>query len=138
MPDKGRKVNEVDLYIGARLRLRRNQMGITQEKLADALGVTAQQVQKYENGINRIGACRLFQASQTLNTPVQYFFDGLENLEILPESFNNEALLMDEMSPLIRPEITKLLSAFTQIPSPQIRSHILNLVQALSESKGKM
>ena len=71
------RVDEIDRYIGNRLRLRRIMIGLTQEKLAEAFGVTAEQVQKYENGINRMGGSRLLQASQILKIPVQYFFEGL-------------------------------------------------------------
>lgn len=67
------KINEVDLYVGSRLRLKRTLMGFTQEKLAELLGVSSQQVQKYENGTNRMGASRLLQVSHIFQVPVQFF-----------------------------------------------------------------
>lgn len=70
--------NPIDIHVGRRLRVRRIELGITQEKLGATLRITFQQVQKYENGINRLGASRLFDAARALNVEVGYFFDGLD------------------------------------------------------------
>ena len=76
-----RRPNEVDVHVGQRLRLRRKRLSISQEKLADALGLTFQQVQKYERGFNRISASKLFEAARFLQAPVTYFYEGLANPE---------------------------------------------------------
>src|SRR5580698_2110252 len=72
-----RAPNPVDLHVGARMRLRRRMQGVSQEKLADALGLTFQQVQKYERGANRVSASKLYEIAAALKAPVSYFFDGL-------------------------------------------------------------
>lgn len=123
------RVDEIDRYIGNRLRLRRIMIGLTQEKLAEAFGVTAQQVQKYENGINRMGGSRLLQASQILKIPVQYFFEGLEKLEITEESPNGNAA-----SSLLSSEITEFLYALKQIKSKKIRTQLLTFIKVLSKN----
>jgi len=72
------RTQDVDRYVGARIRERRIMLGLTQQQLADLIGVTYQQAHKYERGINRVSAGRLFEVSQVLSVPVNYFFDGLE------------------------------------------------------------
>ena len=69
---------DIDLHLGKRLRRRRRLLGLTQQQLADLIGVTYQQAHKYERGINRVSAGRLFEVAQVLSVPVNYFFDGLE------------------------------------------------------------
>jgi transcriptional regulator with XRE-family HTH domain len=76
-----RRPNEVDVHVGQRLRLRRKRLSISQEKLADALGLTFQQVQKYERGFNRISASKLYEAARFLHAPVTYFYEGLTKPE---------------------------------------------------------
>lgn len=130
------KTNEIDRYIGNRLKLRRIMMGLTQEKLAEAFGVTAQQVQKYENGINRMGGSRLLQASQTLKTPVQYFFEGLETLDVSRESENeNIASSQSETFSPFSAEITEFLSALKQIKNKKVRAELLMFIKTLSRSQ---
>ena len=73
---KSDKPNPIDIHVGTRVRLRRTLLGMSQEKLGDALGLTFQQVQKYERGANRIGASRLYDLSRVLDVPVSFFFDG--------------------------------------------------------------
>jgi transcriptional regulator with XRE-family HTH domain len=73
------RTQDVDRYVGARIRERRIMLGLTQQQLADLIGVTYQQAHKYERGINRVSAGRLFEVSQVLSVPVNYFFDGLEH-----------------------------------------------------------
>src|SRR5580698_8757948 len=76
---ESRLPNPIDLHVGARIRLRRRMQGVSQEKLADALGLTFQQVQKYERGANRVSASKLYEIAAALRAPVAYFFDGLAN-----------------------------------------------------------
>ena len=73
--------SEIDLHLGRRLRRRRRLLGLTQQQLADQVGVRFQQIQKYECGANRLGAARLWQLAEALNTPVNYFYEGLEELQ---------------------------------------------------------
>src|SRR3982751_2918628 len=72
-----RSPNPVDLHVGSRVRMRRKMLGISQERLAEALGLTFQQVQKYERGANRVSASKLYEIARFLSTPVAYFFEGL-------------------------------------------------------------
>ena len=72
------QANTVDTHVGQRIRDKRNERGMSQTEVANALGVTFQQVQKYERGTNRVGASRLFDLSRILSVPIQYFFEGLE------------------------------------------------------------
>src|SRR5581483_4327424 len=71
--------NPIDVHVGARVRLRRTALGMSQEKLGDAIGLTFQQVQKYERGTNRIGASRLYELSRVLEVPVSFFFEELDH-----------------------------------------------------------
>src|SRR5579875_2588524 len=77
---KGEKPNPIDVHVGARVRLRRNMLGLSQEKLGEAIGLTFQQVQKYERGANRIGASRLHDLSRVLAVPVSFLVDDLDRL----------------------------------------------------------
>src|SRR6188472_3564878 len=77
-PKRGRSTAAIDDHVGARIRERRIMLGLTQQHLADLIGVTYQQAHKYERGINRVSAGRLFEVAQVLSVPVNYFFDGLE------------------------------------------------------------
>lgn len=137
MPEKRiqkQRINEIDYYIGNRLKLRRIMVGLTQEKLAEALGITAQQVQKYENGINRMGGSRLLQASQILQIPVQFFFEGLEDLEVKEESaYDNISLSQHEVSSPLSSEIFEFLSALNKIKNKKIRARLLTFIKTLSQ-----
>src|SRR5947207_14067501 len=74
---KGDKPNPIDIHVGSRVRLRRNLLGMSQEKLGEAIGLTFQQVQKYERGASRVGASRLYDLSRVLDVPVSYFFEEM-------------------------------------------------------------
>ncbi|MEL6978770.1 MAG: helix-turn-helix transcriptional regulator [Pseudomonadota bacterium] len=121
--------NPIDVHVGARLRERRMLLGISQEKLGDNLGLTFQQIQKYEKGVNRIGASRLFQIAQFLDAPVQYFFEGAPGeAEETPEM----------MRFLGTVEGLQLNAAFTKIKHDETRRRIVELVKTLSESEGPL
>jgi transcriptional regulator with XRE-family HTH domain len=99
--------NDIDLYVGKRLRRRRRLLGLTQQQLAESVGIRFQQIQKYECGANRISASRLFELSEALHVPVQYFYDGLAAHEIpqaqAPSSdLNPDVLSQKETIDLIR------------------------------------
>lgn len=125
--------NPIDRHVGARVRLRRKMLKMSQETLGESLGVTFQQVQKYERGANRIGASRLFRTAHVLGVPVGYFFEGLQVSDNPVQGFAE-----DDQTPLIydfiaSPEGVALASAFGRITDPQVRRRVLELVRALSD-----
>src|SRR5580692_6432016 len=121
--------NPVDLHVGARIRMRRRMQGVSQEKLADALGLTFQQVQKYERGANRVSASKLYEIAATLHAPVAYFFDGLAD----PESeAGGDDRAADEQSVhafLMTTEGLELARCFNRIPRGGIRRRFLDLIR---------
>ncbi|MCC6918192.1 MAG: helix-turn-helix transcriptional regulator [Alphaproteobacteria bacterium] len=131
-----RSMNPIDAHVGARVRLRRMLIGMSQEKLGEMLGVTFQQVQKYEKGANRIGASRLFEVSQILGVPVQYFFDDLPaegerpvaRPQGLPED-SEESFVMDFV---VSQEGLALNQAYKKIGNTKLRRRVLDLVRAIS------
>ncbi|ODR95560.1 Cro/Cl family transcriptional regulator [Methyloceanibacter stevinii] len=135
----GKKPNPIDAHVGSRVRLRRMLLGMSQERLGDSMGLTFQQVQKYEKGANRIGASRLYHISKILGVPVGFFFEEAPNIEenaatpgmAEPES---EAFILDFLNTR---EGLELNRAFTKIPDPKVRKSIVDLVRALSEPKGQ-
>src|SRR5215217_318251 len=97
--------NPIDVRVGARLRLRRNMLGLSQEKLGEAIGLTFQQVQKYERGANRIGASRLFDLSRVLDVPVSFFFDDMPaDPDALPSSEPSTGGFGEEKSSSFEPD----------------------------------
>ncbi|VAV89748.1 Transcriptional regulator [hydrothermal vent metagenome] len=126
--------NPIDVHVGNRVRMRRMLVGMSQEKLGDALGLTFQQVQKYEKGANRVSASRLYQMASTLGVPIQFFFDDMPlatqnaNSDGLAES-NNAGLLMDFLN---SSEGFQLGRAFSTIEDPNVRRKVLELVKSLS------
>jgi len=131
------KPNPVDVHVGSRVRLRRTLLGLSQEKLGDALGLTFQQVQKYERGANRIGASRLFDLSRVLDVPVSFFFD-----DITPDATERKPVVeidIDEMSqsgfdvdPMARRETLELVRAYYRIKDPLVRKRVFELAKALA------
>jgi transcriptional regulator with XRE-family HTH domain len=127
--------NPVDLHVGARIRLRRRMQGVSQEKLADALGLTFQQVQKYERGANRVSASKLYEIAAALRAPVAYFFDGLAD----PTGDELQAGLgahVDESavhSFLMTAEGLELAKLFPNIGGNLVRRRLLDLVRALAD-----
>ena len=126
----GSKRAPVDVYVGSRLRLRRTQIGMSQEKLAAALGITFQQVQKYERGVNRISASRLLQVAQALDVPLSYFFAGA------PESSVPDEPPPPDDRPGER-ETLELVRAYYKIQDPTVRRRIRDLFNALATVYGK-
>lgn len=125
--------NPVDIHVGNRIRMRRMLIGMSQEKLGDALGLTFQQVQKYEKGANRVSASRLHQMSKTLGVPIQFFFD---DMAISNESAGNgleEGETGGNMMDLLNSaEGFQLGRNFSQIEDPAVRRRIVDLVKALA------
>ncbi len=96
----GNAPHPVDIHVGARIRLRRTLLGMSQEKLGEAVGLTFQQIQKYERGTNRVSASRLYQFGQTLDVPVSFFFDGLNSPTIGP--ITDDRLMLETARALSR------------------------------------
>src|SRR4051812_13765208 len=104
--------NPVDVRVGARLRLRRTMLGLSQEKLGRLIGLTFQQVQKFERGANRIGAGRLYELSRILDVPVSFFFDDTDPVRAPAMSFAEPPAEAIESEPLPNPETLELVRAF--------------------------
>jgi transcriptional regulator with XRE-family HTH domain len=126
-----RSANKVDQRLGQRLRARRLEIGLSQERLADLLGLTFQQVQKYEKGVNRIAASRMLDIAQALNVPVTFFFDGLgPAFDGKVAEDPADGLVFDTMA---TPEGLQLMTLFGAIKSPRVRRRVVELVRALAE-----
>lgn len=124
---KGRST-PVDIEVGKRLKLRRTLLGLTQEQLAESVGLTFQQVQKYESGLNRIGASRLLDISKALSVPVTYFFDESDQ----PDSLFEECDSSYQVDPFIRREAMELMRAFLKIQDNKVRQNLLELAKNLA------
>jgi len=129
--------NPIDKHVGSRVRMRRMMLGMSQEKLGDALGLTFQQVQKYEKGTNRIGASRLQQISHILQVPVAFFFEGAPTMpsaariEGMGEA-PSPAYVSDFLSTSDGLALTK---AFMRIDDSKLRRRIVDLVEQIASSK---
>lgn len=132
----------VDVHVGARLRLRRNLLGISQEQLGKSSGLTFQQIQKYERGMNRMGASRLFQFAKLLEVPVSYFFDDVrgERVALVP-SFGfaeKEQATLDgapeaDAELLHRRETLELIRAYYKITDTKTRRKVFELIKSMSQ-----
>jgi transcriptional regulator with XRE-family HTH domain len=123
-----KKANPIDAQVGNRVRIRRMLIGMSQEKLGDLLGLTFQQVQKYEKGVNRIGAGRLFEIARILGVPIDFFYDGIG--EPAKSSGETAPPVMEFVS---SGEGLQLSLAFMKIRDPKVRKRVLDLVKSLSE-----
>jgi transcriptional regulator with XRE-family HTH domain len=131
---EGRRPNPVDLHVGGRVRMRRKLLGVSQEQLADSLGLTFQQVQKYERGANRVSASKLYEIAKTLQVPVAFFFDGLA--DPMEGSSGDEVgqkaeRIVQEF--LTTPEGLELAEVFPKIGRGRVRRQVLDLVRAMAE-----
>lgn len=133
------KPNPIDVHVGTRVRLRRTLLGMSQEKLGEALGLTFQQVQKYERGANRVGASRLFDLSRVLDVPVSFFFDDMTDdtksqaPSLLMGGGVEEAAAIYEHDPLTKRETLELVRAYYRIADPSIRKRVYELAKALAD-----
>ena len=129
-----RDPNFVDVHVGSRMRMRRQLIGMSQEKLGELLGITFQQVQKYEKGANRISASRLFYAAKTLGVPVQFFFEELPGVEGhggMGEPRGEDAVL----SALMNVEGISLAKAFRDADSVNKRRLISTIAKGIADAK---
>ena len=124
--------NLTDLHVGARVRMRRKMVAMSQEKLGAALGLTFQQVQKYEKGANRIGASRLQQISHILQVPVEFFFEDAPNASA-PHGSNKSELWMAQIDDFVSdPDGLRLIRAFMRIDNVALRRRIVMLMQEIA------
>lgn len=134
MGDTSKTPNPIDVHVGSRLKLRRTIMGMSQEKLGEAVGITFQQIQKYEKGLNRIGASRLQQFSETLQMPVSFFFEDLPTSKAKRENSFAEGDSPDFVSDLLSsPDSIQLQKAFVKIKDKKVRKRIIDLVISLAD-----
>ncbi|WP_426954370.1 helix-turn-helix domain-containing protein [Muricoccus radiodurans] len=132
----------IDIHVGSRVRLRRTLLGMSQGALGEALGVTFQQVQKYERGVNRIGASRLFEISQVLDVPISFFFDDMTDRPASQTGLRSHgASGMAEQQQgfeddvMHRRETLELVRAYYRITEPAVRKRILDLTKELAPSE---
>lgn len=132
-----KKPNPIDIHVGSRVRLRRMLVGMSQEKLGERMGLTFQQIQKYEKGVNRIGASRLYQLAYILKVPVGFFYDELEfaeNEETGRVGFGEpqgESFILDFLNSR---EGLELNRAFVRIRSPRVRRSLVDLARNLARA----
>lgn len=128
----------VDYHVGRRLRARRTMLGMSQENLGEAVGVTFQQIQKYERGLNRIGASRLYEFSRVLGVAVSYFFEDLtegteslnkEETKMLGFSENTEIFEYERFG---NKEVLSLVRSYYEIEDPLVRKRVLSLIKSLA------
>ena len=136
--------NPVDIHVGNRIRLRRTLLGLSQEQLARMLGLTFQQVQKYERAINRVGASRLWDIGKVLEVPIDFFYQDMDEetacqsprmfqlTDAQPEKIVDNAIL--DSDPMQRAETIELTKAYYKIPNRKAAKHMFDLVIAMSKT----
>ncbi len=133
MIENKKKPNPIDIHVGSRIRLRRTMLGMSQEKLGESLGITFQQIQKYEKGTNRVGASRLQNISSILNVPVSFFFEDAPGDNGVGAGGSDDSsspnYVVDFLS---SSEGLQLNRAFVKISDPKVRRRIVDLVKALA------
>lgn len=130
--------NPIDVHVGSRVRLRRLLVGMSQEKLGEQLGLTFQQVQKYEKGTNRIGASRLYEVSRILNVPVQYFYEEMADNDA--HSGGDMAFAEADGTPFVMDFVSsseglQLNRAFVEIRDPSVRRSIVDMLKSLAKAQ---
>ena len=125
----------VDVHVGRRIRLRRTLLGLTQEKLGDGVGLTFQQIQKYERGTNRVGCSRLWEFCNILNVPPSFFFDDMPD-DIKNANPDAKVPASIEPDPLARRETLELVRAYYRIIDPKVRKQMFELVKSIGKGEG--
>ena len=135
--------NPIDVHVGQRIRQRRTLLGMSQERLAESIGLTFQQVQKYERGSNRVGSSRLFDLTRVLDVPISYFFEEMDagvaekspsRLMGVPASKIQKATA--EPDPLVKRETLELVRAYYKIAEPRVRKRMFELTKAVAKAAG--
>ena len=142
---RGRRTgpHPVDIHVGSRVRMRRTLLGMSQEKLGDALVLTFQQVQKYERGANRIGSSRLFEISRILDVPVSFFFEEMssEAASAGPLTDSGDPPTADpeefQRDPLAKRETLELVRAYYRITDPRVRKRVFELTKSIAADQSK-
>jgi transcriptional regulator with XRE-family HTH domain len=140
-PLKPRRANKaIDVHVGSRLRLRRMLLGMSQQKLARTIGLSFQQVQKYECGNNRIGAGRLYDLSRVLDVPVSFFYEDIIPAPLEPPKSakadayaNDAAVAVHSGAPIMNRETLELVRAYLRITDPQLRRRVFELAKAIAK-----
>jgi transcriptional regulator with XRE-family HTH domain len=126
----------VDRHVGSRVRMRRIMLGMSQEKLGEGLGLTFQQIQKYEKGTNRIGASRIYQISEILQVPVSFLFEGSPG-SAAAKNFDEAPSAAYVADFLATSEGLALIRAFTRIPDIKLRRAIVDMVELIGDGREK-
>jgi len=141
--EKDGRPSPIDVHVGTRIRLRRTLLAMSQERLGDALGLTFQQVQKYERGVNRVGASRLFDLSRVLDVPISFFFDDMPETVAGPNSAagRRSAGFSDAQDPfgddtMSRRETLELVRAYYRIADPALRKKVSELIKSMGPAEG--
>ena len=134
-----------DTYVGTKVKTRRLMLGLSQEELAKSIGLTFQQIQKYERGTNRISVSRLIDISSALKTPVDYFLDGISGM--LGEGGNRKTSMrgvsdikqatLEDMEPLSRKDVLDLVRAYQRISTPALKKQLVEMAKAMADSEKK-
>ncbi len=146
--EKESRPSPIDVHVGTRIRLRRTLMGMSQERLGEALGLTFQQVQKYERGVNRVGASRLFDLSRVLDVPISFFFDDMP--EPLTNVYGSQPGGVRASRPagfadaqdgfgddtMNRRETLELVRAYYKITDSSVRKRVFELIKSLTPDAG--
>jgi transcriptional regulator with XRE-family HTH domain len=133
-----KQANPIDAQVGNRVRLRRMLVGMSQEKLGELLGLTFQQVQKYEKGVNRIGAGRLYQVAHILGVPIGYFYeDVVDEAPQGPPAANDHATTAPVMEFLSSGEGLQLALAFMRIKEGKVRKRVIDLVKSIANGENE-
>jgi len=131
------KPNPIDIHVGSRIRLRRTLLGMSQQKLGEAIGLTFQQVQKYERGANRVGSSRMFELARVLDVPISYFFEEM-GADTAARGRQHamghavEALAADEPDPMTKRETLELVRAYYKITDAKVRKRLFEMTKALA------
>ena len=134
--------NPIDVHVGGRIRLRRTLLGISQTTLAEAMGLTFQQVQKYEKGTNRVSSSRLVDLANALDVSVSYFFEemsagvGAQTPSALMKAGQRPAAIDNENDPLSKRETIEFVRAYYKIQDPAVRTRVFELVKVVSKGSG--
>ncbi|MCO6415336.1 helix-turn-helix transcriptional regulator [Siccirubricoccus sp. KC 17139] len=137
--EREHRPSPIDVHVGGRVRLRRTLLGMSQEKLGEALGLTFQQVQKYERGVNRIGASRLFDLARVLDVPIGFFFDDMPDalgggMNAMRRAVGGFAEQQEgfEDDTLHRRETLELVRAYYRITDSSVRKRVFELIKSLT------
>lgn len=134
MAENKKMPNPVDIHVGSRIRLRRNMAGMSQEKLGESLGITFQQIQKYEKGTNRVGASRLQAIASILEVPVSFFFQDVPS-DTPAAGFADQQSTNYVVDFVSSTEGLRLNRAFVRIADTKVRARIIDLVRALADEE---